>query len=463
MKSDAMVKPRFLSRHFHWLDRPGMSASLARGAGVVLVIQSAGSALGYLVHLFFARWMGPTEYGTYTFALTWATLSATLVGLGMPTGALRFIPEYEAKGEWGRLRGFVRAGRGLTLLLSVLGCGLGAAAVYWLGPTMGLRQPIPLIAGLCLVPLLALVALQSGMLRAIRQMTAAFAPSAIVQRVIMIAAVAAVFYLAHHRRSSLILIAATMLALGVVAVLQHSLWNCRRPPAAGRAAPVYEPRQWWSVCWPVLLATACQLVLNQTDILMIGAVLGPRPVGVYNAACKTADLVSFFFGAVTAVAAPMVATLHAQGKRAELQRLASSVAHYAFWPALGIALVLILFGTPVLKLFGPKYVVAQPVMTVLVLTQLLNVATGCVAPLMNLTGHQHQNLRVIGVVAAVNVVLNLIGIHWLGIMGVALATAISIALRNIWLNVLIKRNLGIHSSIIAVPWFKPAPRDEKTP
>ncbi|MGB3691590.1 MAG: polysaccharide biosynthesis C-terminal domain-containing protein [Spirulinaceae cyanobacterium] len=49
----------------------------------------------------------------------------------------------------------------------------------------------------------------------------------------------------------------------------------------------------------------------------------------------------------------------------------------------------------------------------------------------------------------VNIMLNLIGIPWLGILGAGIATAVSMALWNIWLHRLVVRYLNINPSIVA--------------
>ena len=67
---------------------------------------------------------------------------------------------------------------------------------------------------------------------------------------------------------------------------------------------------------------------------------------------------------------------------------------------------------------------------------------------MTMTGHQNQSAVVMGVTALVNLILNLIGIHLWGIVGAAMATAFSMAIWNVWLYLLVVRDLGVRPSIL---------------
>ena len=42
---------------------------LSRGSRAALIIQVAGAVLDYLVHMLLARWLGPAEFGRYSFHL----------------------------------------------------------------------------------------------------------------------------------------------------------------------------------------------------------------------------------------------------------------------------------------------------------------------------------------------------------------------------------------------------------
>ena len=80
---------------------------------------------------------------------------------------------------------------------------------------------------------------------------------------------------------------------------------------------------------------------------------------------------------------------------------------------------------------------------VLALGQLLNAFSGPVGLLLNMSGHQKSVMKVVLAVLAWTLLANVVLVTYLGILGAALATASSIAIKNIWLLVVAKRKLGI--------------------
>ena len=67
--------------------------------------------------------------------------------------------------------------------------------------------------------------------------------------------------------------------------------------------------------------------------------------------------------------------------------------------------------------------------------------------LMVMTGHQNKSATVLGYVVVMNVVGNAIAIPLFGVVGAAIATTLTMIIRNIWLSVLVAKNIGVHPSI----------------
>jgi len=191
------------------------------------------------------------------------------------------------------------------------------------------------------------------------------------------------------------------------------------------------------------------VVLRQTDTLMIGMMVGTSSVGIYAAALETSAWVNFVLLAVNSIAAPMFAALYVEGDRANLQRLAATVARWMFPLALLVSVGLMVFADPILGLFGAEFGAAKPAMLWLIGGQLVNVGAGSVGYLLTMTGHQNQCAIAVGCSAVLNFGLNLVLIPQFGLVGAAIATAICMSVWNLWLHVLVVKHLGIRPSIWA--------------
>jgi O-antigen/teichoic acid export membrane protein len=430
------------------LQQPGSIATLVRGASTALLTQTLSVGVIYLTQVSLARWMGVTEYGIYEYVATIELFLAFLAGLGMSSAVLRFIPEYTVQQDWGHLRGIIWSSWGQTILAGVAIALLGNAIVFTLHHFYPFEPVTALALGLWGVPLLALTKLQLEMVRGIRAIALAYAPSAILYPLMLLAAT----FTWMQIRGSLTSVEAIGLALICLTLMlayQFIRFQFKLEPKVHQAKPQFDIRKWLFVSLPLLFIDGSFMVLNQTDTLMIGASLGAKEVGIYSAAMKTAAWVNFILISVNSIAAPLFASLYAQGKRAELQRLVSAIARWMFYPALLVAIGLMVFADPLLALFGPEFAPAKWAMFALIIGQLVNVGAGSVGYLLMMTGHHIPCARVVGCSAILNLLLNLVGIPLLGILGAAIATALSMSLWNIWLNALVVKHLGVNPSIVA--------------
>jgi O-antigen/teichoic acid export membrane protein len=114
----------------------------------------------------------------------------------------------------------------------------------------------------------------------------------------------------------------------------------------------------------------------------------------------------------------------------------------------------LLFTQPVLSIFGSDFITANWTLKILVIGRLVDALCGSVGSLMVMTGHQNKSLPVFGWCALMNIVLNAITIPYLGMVGAAIATSITMITWNIWLSVLVIKYVKVNPSIFSA-LFKP--------
>jgi len=94
-------------------------------------------------------------------------------------------------------------------------------------------------------------------------------------------------------------------------------------------------------------------------------------------------------------------------------------------------------------LFGPKFEEGALVLTILAIGQFINVATGSVGYLLMMSGHERLMRNNVACMAIVNIFISLLLIPWLGVIGAAISTAISLAAVNLIAVVIAWRRLNI--------------------
>jgi O-antigen/teichoic acid export membrane protein len=419
---------------------------LAHRAGIVLVIQIVGAGLAYLLQVLLARLLGATGYGVYSYVFICVSFAALAAGLGLPAAAVRYLPVYRLRGDWGRIHGFLRLSRIATFTTAVA-IAIVAGLIALLAVATGLvADPRPIVLAGLLVPALAGSMLYMEWERAENRVTSAFLPS-LIARPVLIGTIAAAVALAGKLTTAAAL-AATVAAAYAVLIAQHVLARRSMPVLSGTRA-VVERRDWLRVGFALLAVNAFIVTLMQVDVVIVGAARGARDAGIYAAASKTASLVAFVIVAVNAAAAPEFATLWAEGRREDLQRLVGRLARMIFWPSLAICAGIAVASGPLLALFGGGFVAARGALLVLLVGQLVNAAAGSVGYLLTLTGHHGVATRALGVSAVVSIALTAIGASAFGLVGAAAGSAAGFVVWNALLYRLVVTRLGIHASILA--------------
>ena len=416
---------------------------LAKEAGIAMTIRLVGVVLAYLVHVCFARWLGRSEYGIYQYVIAWSILVAIPVGLGFPRTVLRFVAEYQVKEEWGLLWGIIRSSWLITILTSLLLSLVIAGSISSWNYYYPFAYSIPLLIGIGLIPLQALINLQLETARTAKDVILAYTPSQIIWPILLIFG-AFLFLETSHTLTSNSAIVIAEITLFVTVVFQLGLLKLKLQQEFVASEPVYAIRKWLGVALVVLLSHGSFIVLSNTDVIMVGSILGSNEAGTYAAAVNTAQWVSFVLGIINIVAAPSFAVLYAQGDNEGLQKVVSAVALWIFWPSVAIALLLTVFSQPILGLFGPGFMAASWQLKILVLGELVSALCGSVGYLMMMTGHQNKSVVVFVSAIGINIVLNGIAIPLVGAIGAAMATAFTTALWNIWLAILVVKYVGVN-------------------
>jgi O-antigen/teichoic acid export membrane protein len=193
-------------------------------------------------------------------------------------------------------------------------------------------------------------------------------------------------------------------------------------------------------------------VLNERlDVLMVTALAGLEPAGLYAAAARLALVLAMAFAGLSGHLAPKLAAAWSTGDRAAAAatlREASPTGTVAIGV---LGLVILAFASPLLSLFGPEYREAAAALRILTLAQWAVAAFGLTGALVVLSGHERVALVATGASLAVNAALNLALVPHLGATGAALATLIGLVSGQLALAAWCARRLGLRSEAILGP------------
>jgi O-antigen/teichoic acid export membrane protein len=239
----------------------------------------------------------------------------------------------------------------------------------------------------------------------------------------------------------LTLVAATISFCVGVALLRAHL-----PGPVRTAKAAYESRPWLRSALALTALSGVTIVDTQSGTVLLGLLAGPEDAGIYAAATRLAEIGSFVLLAVNAPLAPHASQLYAAGRMAELQQTVTRAAKAILLFTVPIVLVLLVFGEPLLRLFGGEFTGGEDALAILALGQLFNAAMGSVGILLIMTGHERDVLASVGVATFVGIALTAALIPPLGVEGAAIGRVTSLAVWNVVLAVITYRRLGIQAT-----------------
>ena len=417
-----------------------------RDAVFAFAVRVLGAAILYLSQAVLARWMGGHEYGVFVFVWSWVLVLGGLSALGLAGATVRLLPEYREKGELALARGLARGGRLLALASGTIVAALGLAGLWFFGERLGAPYILPAYLALVCVPLYALEEAQDGIGRGRGWMGIALVPPFILRPLLILMTMVA----AHATglpMTAPIAAAAAIVATWGAAIVQMVLVNRgleREDSAVGRR---YAFGSWLGVSLPLAAVYACELAMQNADVLIISRYMTPADVGIYFAAAKTMSLIMFVHYAVGSAVAARFAALNARDDKAGLKAFAADAANWTFWPSLVCAAAILALARPLLSLFGPDFVSGYPVMLILVLGFLCRSAMGPSDILLNMLGEQRLCALMLGATAAIDVGLNFLLIPPFGLIGAATATATALACGTLMSYFAARRRLGIDVAI----------------
>ncbi|HTB04278.1 MAG TPA: flippase [Bradyrhizobium sp.] len=419
-------------------------ASLTRRlAGTIFIIRVVSAAMAYLSQILLARWMGGSDYGVYVYVWTWVLLLGSMMDFGISASAQKIIPEYRTSGEHALLRGFLSGSRWLTFAVSSIVSLLLAFVVKMLSPWIDAGEMVPLYLGCLTLPAFVVANTQDGIARSHDWMRLGLMPQFIVRQSLIIGFTAGAVALGFHLGAAAAMLASAS-AVWIAMIGQMLVLNRRLDGHIEPGAKAYDFRGWLAISLPILLVEGFYLLLSYTDVLVLQQFRPSEEVGVYFAVVKTLALVSFIHYAMSATTAHRFAEYHAQG---DSQRLSAYVAHaikWTFWPSLAATALLLVFGKPLLWLFGPQFVGGYDIMFVAAIGLVVRSAIGPVERLLNMLGHQHICAMAYALAFVMNVVLCVALVPRYGGHGAAAATSISLTFETVLLFWIVRQRLGLH-------------------
>ena len=367
--------------------------------------------VGLLLGIWVARYLGPEQFGLFSYALAFVALFAPLATLGLDDIVVRnLVRDPAGKNATLGTAFLLKLGGGIVSFLAAI------AVMVILHPAD--RQSFWLVAIIAV----------GALFQALNAIELWF--NAQVQAKYPVLARNAAFLGCALGKIALILGGAPLIAFAWISLVETVLG------AAGLVIAYqsqgYQLRQWFGRLqvaadllkdsWPLIFSCIIIVIYLRIDQVMLGEMIGSEAVGVYSVAVRLAEVWLFFSGAVYWSVLPGLLETRAANEALFYERLQQYYNLMAL-SAYAIAIpVMLLANWLVPMLFGMEYAEAGPMLAVLIWANLFIYLESARSAFFNAMNWYRIHFVTVAMGAGLNILLNLYLIPRYGGLGAAIAS-----------------------------------------
>lgn len=423
--------------------RTRQSTTMAKRSGLVFLGTAAGRFIHFFTQLVLANTLGVAAFGAYTLGFSVLNFLSALSQAGLHQATVRFIAIGRAKEQPETVRGALRFAAIRVAIVSVL---LGAALILF-REKIAIRifsadtlNATLLWVGVVL-PFLCGLTWLGFALRGFRAVTA----EAIMREIASPGVFLLLCLLATGFKIMSPTIAWLALLFSVIAALSYGfarLQRCLRMiPKAHAARGIGKEMRRFSL--PIWFSRLFTTTMSQGDRLMIGAFSTVAQVGLYHAAYRLAAFQSLAMNSFVPMFSTAIAEAHAREDHETIRYYYRLVVRWALLVTAPVALICIVFGSNLLRLFGGDFQAALPVLFIITLASFIDAGVGPAGQFLQMIGRERAATALVVSTALSTIALNLWLIPQYGAVGAALGTGIGLALLNLGRLLALRKYLGV--------------------
>lgn len=419
-------------------------SSLAQGAGIGLVGRFGGRLLNVVQTLIAARVLGPDLFGVYMLGWTTFRLVELIAPLGFDYGIIKFVHFPMLPNEDDVFARFLIWSLALILLLSSIFIGLGYVFSPWLADMIFKKPELTIVFRLYTfaIPLTGILGLFSAASRLTHDMRYSFATQDLGQPLGSVILICGFYFLGLNLK--LVVLSDVLSYLFSVMLACYFLWKLFPFAFHLDGSYLFPTREYLEFSIIASLSVLLSTFAFWVDRLFVGYFLPSEEMGIYQAALQVSVVFAVILTALNRILVPLFASVYHERNFEALEELFRVATKWAVYLGLPVAVFILLNSNVVLEiLYGTPYSVGAGVLIVLLASQLVNLFTGAVGPLLLMGGYQKILSILSAGVLVINTVLCVILIPIFGIMGGALSNAFAVAFFYLLLLFLVKRKIGI--------------------
>jgi O-antigen/teichoic acid export membrane protein len=405
--------------------------TLAAGTTINLSSRLGGRALGILGQILVARFLGPAVYGLYSIGVTMLNISGVSLPIGLDRGIIRFGGEEWPKNtqEFGN---YLLQSLTCVASLSFLFSALLFIAAPWIANDIFRNNELVrvfrwLSPAFIFLPVLRLLAAAT---RVTKKMKYGTLSEDILPPLAFVIFFVPLYLLGFGLDSAIIALTFSYFS-GLILVIVFILRLF--PRSSSRSALRFNRIQTllkFSI--PVSLAGMFTIFIVWINRLLVGYFRPEEEVGFYQASSQVSLLFAIILSATASIFTPLIVELYKQGKKENINELFKISTKWGLYLSIPFFLLIAIAPREIMEvIFGPEYLAGSQVLLILIVGQMINVASGSSGQILIMTGNHLVWMRLSLVMLILSLLLNILLTPTIGLNGSAIATTIGMGGLNI--------------------------------
>lgn len=398
-----------------------------------MMLQAVGQGCAFITAILLARHLTISDYGFYIFGVTAATILAVIATMGgggilaRTWGKSDLVDKFQRNKETFLVHNWYFK-RGFTIVIIII------AIIIFYNHSRCHDNSIENFALLFTVPFFMANILQSFFVA--RRVVILANLLQLGLRIIMLFLTVVFAFL--YIKNTAILIGTMMI---IMTIYTTSIWLIQTSKYTfASSKPIGSNISFALMQWGLLL-------LSQIDIIILKVLSTPANIALYGVALQLGALISFVLNAVNSNVLSQIADDYKNCSREEFQNKITSYTRIIFILSIFAILWLIICGYPITLMYGKKYIVSYFIFCILMVGQIINVISGCVATILNMVGYEKNTCFAFYIALVINIVLGVIFTLYWGVYGLAVASSLSMIYWNIHLLYKVITQIKINPTI----------------
>jgi O-antigen/teichoic acid export membrane protein len=427
---------------------------IAKGGSIALIMNLIGMGIGYLFVLQVSalyKDSSATIYGQYILVSLLLRIGSMFTRFGTDTSMLKYTAGFASKKLWGNI---VDAYKKSLILLIIFNVTVILIAIFLskeLADLFKLPQNLVQLSCIFILPM-ALTLFHSQTIRGLKKIgISSFlqnSASTVFNSLLLFLVIPFINKDSLHYKNLLIY---TLFASVVIsAIISIGLWLRNMPPKnevenSFDRTKSLSFKEIFNTSYPLLLVESSSFVGTWVEQVLLGILATHEDVGIYNVCVKYAILTSISLRSVNSISAPKFSEYFFQNNYKSLGKVVRKSTKMTFWAAFPVTCIYIVLPGFCLGIFGKSFTHGTIALSILGVSGLINVMTGSVGPLLQMTGHQKTLHRILWISVFLEIILNWILIPLFGVTGAAIASMICSAIKNFSMVYCVRKYFGFSS------------------